>query len=102
DALPAVDHVPGGLELGEALAEHDVADPRHAVGEPAGAVGESGEIWLGRVLGSEVEARPRVQVSLLERTHPDVAARPQQRVIGPDIEIDLVAGGTRRLAIHVP
>ena len=36
------------------------------------------------------------------RGNADVAARPEQRVIGANIEIDLVAGSARRLAIHGP
>ena len=68
-------------------------------GKPAGAVRERGEVGL-RLLGAEVQARPREQVRLLERAHPDVAARAEQRVVRADVEVDLVAGGAGRLAIH--
>jgi 2-oxoglutarate ferredoxin oxidoreductase subunit beta len=80
-------------------AEHDVTDLRHAVGESAGAVREGREVGIGR-LGPEVEARPRIEVSLFERAHTDIPARPEQRVVRADIEVDLVAGSARRLAVH--
>ncbi len=96
---PALDIESGLAELTVVLAEHDAADARHALGQPARAVRECREVRLG-ILGAEVEARPSVAMRLLERAHADIATRPQERVIRPDIEVDLVAGGPRLLAIH--
>src|SRR3569623_379131 len=97
--LPGLDRKARGMELPHALPEHDAPDARHAVRESRGAVRERGEVGA-RILGAEVQARAREQVRLFERAHANVAARPQQRVVGPDIEIDLVAGRARGLAGH--
>jgi hypothetical protein len=99
DDLPALDRQPGGPELLRALPEDDAPDPGHAVGQATRRVGERREI-RPLILGTEVQARAREQVRFFERTHADVAARTEQRVVGTDIEIDLVARGAWRLAIH--
>ena len=49
---------------------------------------------------SGVQARRRVEVSFLEAAHAHVAARAEQAVVGADVEVDLVGGRPRGLAIH--
>jgi hypothetical protein len=88
--LPRVHRDPVCPKRLDVLPHHDEVRSDDAVGEPADPIQERPEVeFLAR--GERVQARAHCAVGGLQHPKLRLAARAQQRVVGPLIELDLVA-----------
>ena len=100
DDLPAIDRVPGVVELVVRLAEHDPADPRHAVRQPASGSTRTPRDRARRPGHPGAGSSASTGAPLRTRARARHRSTGDREYIGTDIEVDLVAGSARRLAIH--